>query len=207
MPDEFCKTCPDREFCHTVSSVSVPCEYVKQVNAALTDYDQRLKGKKTKMSTTPKKTVTPADVVAKAAEEKLVVPAQLTPEEQAAEAVEEVFEEADKQAEPKLTVIEGEKGEKKPLKVRLAEATEKVKKHKKALAITAAAVGVVSLTVAKYFKNQALAALDEVVAEEVELDRAKKLLQEDKHTIAEVAEILGVSTAALQRALDTDPAA
>lgn len=116
-------------------------------------------------NTAPKKT-TPADVAAKAAEEKLVGPAQTTVEiTQDGVTVTESEETKDA---PELTVIEGEKDAKKALKERLVETTAKLKQHKKALVLTCAAVGVATLAVAKYVKSQAEKVVEETLQDEVE---------------------------------------
>jgi hypothetical protein len=196
---KLCGGCLDPDAC-------IPdtwCAFAEKTQSYFNHLDTVMKGK-TQMSNAPKKT-TAADVAAQAAEEKLVVPTQADkPAVSTVEITEDGVSILDEQDTPELTVIEGEKGAKKSFKERVSELGEKLKANKKALALTVAAVGVTTVAVVTFVKTQAVAALDEVVAEEVELDRAKKLLTEDKHTISEVADILGVSTAALQRALDTD---
>lgn len=96
------------------------------------------------------KNVTPADVAAKAAEEKLVtVPAQA---------------EGEKSEEtPDLTVLEGGK---KSLKERLASVGEKLKANKNALVALGAVAAVATVAVVKYVKQRAEETVLELVEDE-----------------------------------------
>lgn len=118
------------------------------------------------MSNTAKK-VTPADVVAKAEEEKLVVPAQKVVEitDEGVTVVEEQDDPKCDQSEPKLTLIEGGK---RTLKNKLGGVIAKAGQHKKALLGTIAVVGTVTLVAVKYAKNKAEEVLDESAAEEID---------------------------------------
>jgi coenzyme F420-reducing hydrogenase gamma subunit len=107
----------------------------------------------TTMSNAKNTNVTPADVVAKATEEKLIttVPAQAEEVDVDARTCESQVDES-----PELTVIEGGK---KSLKERLAVVTEKLKENKKVLITVGAAAGVAALAFAKYAKKKAEEAL------------------------------------------------
>lgn len=115
------------------------------------------------MSNTAKK-ITPADVVAKAEEEKLVVPAQKNVEI-TDEGVTVVEEQDGDQSEPKLTLIEGGK---RTLKNKLGGVITKAGQHKKALLGTIAVVGTITLVAVKYAKNKAEEILDENATEEID---------------------------------------
>jgi hypothetical protein len=156
----YCVDCPDREACHQGMS----CDLSRRFAAAASLFQQKMKGNTNTMSNTAKKT-TPADVVAQAAEEKLVVPAQ----GESKETVEE----------PKLKVIDqdGEqvKGDtedektKKSLKERAEALSAKLKEHKKAIIVLGVSAGVATVAVVKYVKKQAgenlVEELDQVVPE------------------------------------------
>ena len=119
---------------------------------------------------TPKKT-TAADVVEQAVEEKLVVPAQQkvdarTPEEVAADAIDEIFEEPNTGEGPELKVIEGEKGNKKSLKERVEAARALAGKHKKALVVLGIAGATTAVALYRNFKSQTDAEQVEEVTEE-----------------------------------------
>ncbi len=122
------------------------------------------------MANTQKSSVTPADVAAKAAEEKLVVPQQ--GEKVTEEKVEVTTE------EPALTVIEGGK---KSLKERAKALAEKVEKNKKAViavGIAAAAAGVaVAKIIAKRSLEKELAQTEETV---VKFDEDGHMIDPDK---------------------------
>lgn len=101
----------------------------------------------------------PADVAAKAVEEKLVVPAQAEGEQDGPK--EPLSGEKDA---PELSVIEGGK---KTLKERFAQVAEKVKANKKNVAIAVgAAASVATLAFVQYAKKKAEAALFEAANEE-----------------------------------------
>jgi len=103
----------------------------------------RAKGTTTTMANNSKTNVTPADVAAQAAEEKLVVPAQgeKVAEETVVEEKVEVTTE-----EPELTVIEGGK---KSLKDRVTALAKKVEKNKKAFIAVGIAAAAATVAVAK----------------------------------------------------------
>lgn len=114
---------------------------------------------------TTKKTVTPADVVAKAAEENLVsVPAQAEGEKKVVEPtdVQKADDSGDDQSEPKLTLIEGGK---RTLKNKLSGVVSKAAQHKKALLVTVGLVGAVTYAVVKNAKKAAAEVLDENTTE------------------------------------------
>lgn len=123
--------------------------------------------------------VTPADVAAKAAEEKLVVPAQADPEETTA---------GEKTAEetPELTVIEGGK---KDLKTRVNDKfvglAGLLGRHKKTLIAVGAAASVAAVAFAKYAKNKAEEALDEEMTSESE--EVLKDVKDESEQLAENA--------------------
>ncbi|QPX71435.1 hypothetical protein SscP1EGY_37 [Streptomyces phage SscP1EGY] len=102
----------------------------------------RAKGTTTIMANNSKTNVTAADVAAKAAEEKLVVPAQgeKVTEETVVEEKIEVTE------EPELTVIEGGK---KTLKERAKALAEKVKANQKTVVAVGIAAAAATVAVAK----------------------------------------------------------
>lgn len=89
--------------------------------------------------------VTPADVAAKAAEEKLVVPAQAEGEKVEPQEVVEKNTDGNTDETP----------EKKSVKDRLAGLTEKLKQNKKTLIGVAAVAGAATFTLVKYVKSQA----------------------------------------------------
>lgn len=108
----------------------------------------RAKGTTTIMANNSK--VTPADVAAQAAEEKLIVPAQgekVTEETVVEEQVEVTTE------EPALTVIEGGK---KSLKERAKALAEKVEKNKKAFIAVGIAAAAATVAVAKVVAKRSL---------------------------------------------------
>lgn len=118
-------------------------------------------------NTTAKKNVSPADVVEKAVDDKLVVPAQAEGEKKVMEPsdVQKGDEEQDgPQSEPKLTVIEGGK---RTFKNKLSAAKEKVAQRKKALLVTVGVVGTITLIAVKYAKSKAEEILDEDVQPEL----------------------------------------
>lgn len=101
------------------------------------------------MANNSKSTVTPADVAAKAAEEKLVVPAQ--GERVTEETV--VEEKVEVTVEPELTVIEGGK---KTLKERLTVLAKKVEENKKTVVAVGIAVAATTVAVAKVVAKRSL---------------------------------------------------
>lgn len=110
----------------------------------------RAKGTTTTMANNSKTNVTPADVAAQAAEEKLVVPSQgekVTEETVVEEKVEVTTE------EPALTVIEGGK---KSLKERAKALAEKVEKNKKAVIAVGIAAAAATVAVAKVVAKRSL---------------------------------------------------
>lgn len=161
----YCDDCPDREACHQGMS----CDLSKRFAvAASLLYPQKMKG--TTMSNAKNASVTPADVVAKATEEKLVVPAQAEGEK--TDATPESTEEQNTGEAEKLTVVDGGK---KSLKERLAAVTEKLKENKKAVLAVGAAASVAALAFAKYAKKKAEEALvvdEETVAEDCPVETA-----------------------------------
>jgi hypothetical protein len=128
-----------------------------------------------------KKTVTPADVAAKAAEEKLVVPAQgdQSAVEITAEGVTAVDEQAntDKDAPETLTLLEGGK---KSLKERATKLVAKAKERKKALIGTVAVVGVAAYAGVKILaKKAAEEAQEETTVDQVEPELIEEQVSED----------------------------
>lgn len=109
--------------------------------------------------------VTPADVAAKAAEEKLVVPAQAEGEQDGPQVTDE---KSDQTEAPELTVVVGGK---KSLKERLAEVTQKAKDNRKILVGVGATVGAATLLFVKYAKRKAEEALVEIVDEATDEDQ------------------------------------
>lgn len=108
------------------------------------------------MSNNSKNTVTPADVAAKAVEDKLVtetVPAQPKGDQETVVVEEQV----------ELTIVEGEK---KTFKERLAVVTEKLKENKKALIAVGATAGVAAIAFLQYAKNKAAEVIEENSTEE-----------------------------------------
>lgn len=102
-----------------------------------------------KIMSTSSKNMTPADVAAQAAEEKLVTTSEVP--SQNGENVKVVTEE-------QVTVKEGEKlVVKKTLKLRLTEAVEKVKENKQFLAGFALGAGAGALSYARYVAQKAAA--------------------------------------------------
>lgn len=144
----FCDDCPDREACHQGMS----CDLSRRFAFAASLYRQKMRGNTT-MSNAKNSNVTPADVAAKAAEEKLVttVPAQ-------AEGEQTVEEPKTGEQEPKLTVVEGGK---KSLKERLAEVAKTAKDNRKVLVGVGATIGAAALLFVKYAKRKAEEALVE----------------------------------------------
>lgn len=127
------------------------------------------------MSNNAKTNVTPADVAAKAAEEKLVeptVPAQAEGEKTKVD--------ADTTETPKLTVLEGSK---KSLKERLAAVTEKVKENKKAFVAIGIASAAATVAIAKIAAKRSL---------EKETFSAEELSEMTDEEVAEVVD--GVKT-------------
>lgn len=126
------------------------------------------------MANNSKTNVTPADVAAQAAEEKLVVPAQgeKVTEETVVEEKVEVAE------EPALTVIEGGK---KSLKERMTALAEKVEKNKKAFIAVGIAAAAATVAVAKVVAKRSL---------EKELAQA-----EDKNEVEQYEEIKDTTVA------------
>jgi len=157
----FCPDCPDREACFQGMS----CDLSKRFAAAALVYQNIHQNTKGPEMSNAKK-VTPADVAAQAADEKLVVPAQgaessveITPE-----GVGPVDEQnnADKDASETLTLLEGGK---KSLKERFTKVSAKAKEHKKALIGTVAVVGAAAFVAVKALKKQVL---EETTIEQVE---------------------------------------
>lgn len=109
----------------------------------------RAKGTTTIMANNSKSTVTPADVAAQAAEEKIVVPSQgeKVTEETVVEEKIEVTE------EPELTVIEGGK---KTLKERLTALAKKVEENKKTVVAVGIAAAAATVAVAKVVAKRSL---------------------------------------------------
>lgn len=144
----YCVDCPDRETCH----IGAACDFVRGVNAIAIQYGNLLKGKNIMTKNT-----TPADVAAKAAEEKLVsaVPAQ--------------GEKSEKDADVKSNPVEGQEAmdevaeeTKKTLKDRVSALLSKVKENKKFLAgVVAGSVGT-ALVMGKLAKDK----VEEVVETE-----------------------------------------
>lgn len=156
----YCVDCPDLEACHQGMS----CDLSRRFAFAANLYQQKMKGNTTMSSN--QKNVTPADVAAKAAEEKLVtvVPAQA---EKAEKATEEPVAETEA---PELKIVKGETVDKKTLKERVGELAKKAKGNKNVL-IAAGTVATVSvLAFMKYAKKKAEEALVEAANEELAMD-------------------------------------
>lgn len=109
------------------------------------------------MSNAKNSNVTPADVAAKAAEEKLVttVPAQAEGEQDGPQVTDK---KSDQTEAPELTVVEGGK---KSLKERLAEVAKTAKDNRKVLVGVGATIGAATLLFVKYAKRKAEEALVE----------------------------------------------
>jgi len=119
------------------------------------------------MANNSKTNATPADVAAKAAEEKLVVPAQ--GEKTTQETV--VEEKVETTEEPTLTVIDGGK---KSLKDRLTALAKKVEENKKTviavgLAVAAATVAVAKVAAKRSLENEDAQAEDDEVEQYEEI--------------------------------------
>lgn len=130
----YCSDCPDREACHT----GMPCDFVKQVDAAFRQREEALKGKVPTMSNTAKN-VTPKDVAEKAEEfqKNADIPTQASDEPNA----------------PELEVIEGELKE--TFRSRFHSLTEKLKRNRKAVVGATAAFAVATVAVVKFVQSQA----------------------------------------------------
>jgi hypothetical protein len=113
---------------------------------------------------TAKKT-TPADVVAQATEEKLVVPAQQTVEVSDESVTVIKSDEQEDTDVVGLTLIEGGK---QSLKNKFSGLVTKAGQHKKALLGTVAVIGVITFTAVKYAKKQVEEVLDESATETTE---------------------------------------
>jgi hypothetical protein len=110
-------------------------------------------------NTNANENVTVEDVVAKAAEQKLVTPT-----------VPAQGDNKDSE-QPKLTVVEEVEGdEKKSLKDRLEALTEQIKKNKKTLIGVGAAVAVATIAFAKLAKQKATEVIETVADDESEVD-------------------------------------
>lgn len=158
MGKKICSDCPDLDVC---ISTDARCEFVIKMDQALKTYEQALQGRTTRTMSNNKNTTTPADVAAKAAEEKLVVPAQTTKVEITEEGVTTI-------EEPKLKVVsseDAEGNEKKSPKERVQGLVAKAKERKKLLIGLGVTAGVMVYSFAKYAKKQVEA---QVAEEQIE---------------------------------------
>lgn len=175
--EPFCGDCPDRKLCEMGSS----CEFVRGVQAMIKYTNEVTRGRvPNTMSNNTKKTVTPADVAAQAAKEKLVNP---TVPQQAEPATEE-------KVQDQTTETPDEKGTddetKAPVEQRIAEQVTKLrallKKNRTVAFGIAGTILAAGIAMRKFAKNAAAEVVEEVL-EPVE----PELIVDENETVAETA--------------------
>ena len=122
------------------------------------------------MANTSKTSVTPADVAAKAAEEKLIVPNQAEGIEKSKDEQTTVADETSQGSDPELTVIQGGK---KTLKERLTAVAKKVEENKKAVIALGIAAAATTVAIAKVVAKRSLE--KELAKAEDEVDKYEEI--------------------------------
>jgi hypothetical protein len=170
--ETFCTDCPDRKLCEMGSS----CEFVRGVQAMIKYTNEVTRGRvPNTMSENKKTTVTPADVAAKAAEDKLVKP---TVPQQAEPATEE-------KVQDQTTETPDEKGTddetKAPVEQRLAEQVTKlrglIKKNRTVVFGLAGTILAAGFAMRKFAKNAAAEVVEETLEPVLPVDEDETVIE------------------------------